>query len=525
MRTKKNETFSSGALKLTIAGLVVRLMGFANRIFMSNLIGSEGMGLYQLTFPVYSLIILTLTSGVSVTVSGLTAKYKASGRLKECKRSALAGFVVLLVSGTVCGALMAAFARPLATYVLGDSRTALSIALLSPCIPIVASASALKGYFYGMSRVTPTAISQITEQVVRIAFIFIFAGVIAGKDLENACAIITLSSAVGEMANLLVVAVAFALEKRSENNIENYRKLPETSFGKEAAGIVKSSLPVSAGRFVTSMIGTVEAIILPGRFLKGGLNYTASLSMLGKLSGMAMPLITFPTVVTSAMATTLVPAISSALSTGNIKLARERISKSITLSFTMGFLFFGVFSVFGVPLGALLFPGEKVGVLLQEMSVFCLLLYLQQTLTGILNGLDKQTQSLVSTLAGSAVRLGFLWVAVPIWGVDGYIAGMLAGSALSCGISLLCVVKCTKMPFEPIKWVIFPAIPALSAAALGEIAVKSFPFIGENIVLMGLCLCLCGILWFFIMFLTGQLNFYGKYGRMKNNCDGLCRRK
>jgi hypothetical protein len=167
--TRKNETFSSGALKLTIAGFIVRLMGFANRIFMSNLIGSEGMGLYQLTFPVYSLIILTLTSGVSVTVSGLTAKYKASGRLRECKRSALAGFIVLLVSGTICGALMAAFAKPLAVYILGDSRTALSIALLSPCIPIVASASALKGYFYGMSKVTPTAIEYMSRDTILFA--------------------------------------------------------------------------------------------------------------------------------------------------------------------------------------------------------------------------------------------------------------------------------------------------------------------------------------------------------------------
>ncbi len=510
---------------MTIAGFIVRLMGFANRIFMSNLIGSEGMGLYQLTFPVYSLIILTLTSGVSVTVSGLTAKYKASGRLRECKRSALAGFIVLLVSGTICGALMAAFAKPLAVYILGDSRTALSIALLSPCIPIVASASALKGYFYGMSKVTPTAISQITEQVVRIAFIFIFAGVIAGKDLENACAIITLSSAVGEMANLLVVAVAFVLEKKGENCSGEHEKTERISFGKETAGIVKSSFPVSAGRFVTSMIGTVEAIMLPGRFLKGGLDYTESLSMLGKLSGMAMPLITFPTVVTSAMATTLVPAVSSAVSLGNIKLAQKRISKSITLSFTMGFLFFGIFSVFGGPLGEVLYPGERVGVLLQEMSVFCVLLYLQQTLTGVLNGLDKQVQSLVSTLAGSVVRLGFIWLAVPVMGVDGYIIGMLAGSLLSCGISLWCVVKTTRMPFMPFKWILLPAVPALSAAAFGEIASKVFPVITENIVFMGLCLFVCGVLWFVIMFLTGQLNFQWKYDKLNNNCGDLCRGK
>lgn len=512
---RKGESFSSGALKLTIAGLVVRLMGFANRIFMSNLIGAEGMGLYQLTFPVYSLIILTLTSGVSVTVSGLTARYKAAGKPNRCKRSALAGFILLLVSGLVCGILMAIFARPIATYLLGDTRTALSIALLSPCIPVVASASALKGYFYGMSKVTPTAVSQITEQVVRVAFILIFAGVIAGKDLENACAIITLSSAVGEIANLLVVAVAFVLEKNNGKEAESCSNNDNDGFEKDVFAIIKSSVPISAGRFVTSMIGTVEAIILPARFLKGGLDYSASLSMLGKLSGMAMPLITFPTVVTSAMATTLVPAVSAAVGAGDMSLARRRVSKSITVSMIMGFLFFGLFGVFGKSLGDILYRGENVGGLLREMSVFCILIYLQQTLTGILNGLDRQSQSLFSTLAGSVVRLGFLWFGVPVWGVQGYIIGMLAGSLISCGISLFFVIKYTEMSFMPVKWVFLPALPAVCAAAAGSVVTGAFPVISDNPAFLGMCLCLCGAVWITIMFLTGQLNFFGKYDRIK----------
>ncbi len=498
-----------GALKLTVAGLVVRLMGFVNRIFMSNLIGAEGMGLYQLTFPVYSLIILTLTSGVSITVSGLTARYKAAGKGEASRGCAKAGFVLLLVAGSVFGAVMAALAKPIATELLGDGRTALSIALLAPCIPIVASASALKGYFYGMSNVTPTAISQIAEQVVRIGFIFLFAGVIAGKDLEHACAIITLSSAVGEMANLLVVAVAFAGEKAP------CRGKRYSTFKKDASYIVKSSLPISAGRFVTSVLGTVEAIMLPARFLEGGLDYGASLSMLGRLSGMAMPLIMFPSVVTSAMATTLVPAVSSAVSQKKMQLARERISRSITISLTMGFLFFGIFFIFGNTIGDLLYRGEHVGQLLREMSVFCVLLYLQQTLSGIMNGLDKQKESLVSTLLGSVIRLGAIWFAVPVFGVDGYIFGMLAGTALSCVMNFVCVIKTVRLPIMPVKWFIMPAIPALSMASLGSIIVDRYPAVGSNFAFLCVAGVSCLSLWLLVMFLTEQLNFYADCGRMR----------
>ncbi len=513
---KQGESFISGAFKLTVAGIIVRIMGFVNRIFMSNLIGAEGMGLYQLTFPVYSLIILTLTSGVSVTVSGLTAKYKAAGRLDACRGCAGAGFALLLAAGGVCGAVMAAFARPIAVNILGDSRTALSIALLSPCIPIVASASAIKGYFYGMSKVTPTAISQIVEQIVRIGFIFIFAGAIAKTDLTNACAIITLSSAVGEMANLLVVMIAFCTEQGAFKK-KRARKERQGSFGRDMSSIIKSSLPISAGRFVTSMIGTVEAIMLPARFLKGGLNYTDSLSMLGRLSGMAMPLIMFPSVVTSAVATTLVPAISSAVSVNNMKLARKRISRSIILSLTMGFFFFSFFFVFGDSLGELLYDGENVGILLKEMSIFCVLLYLQQTMSGVLNGLDRQKEALVSTLLGSVARLCTIWFAVPTFGVDGYIAGMLFGTVITCTINLCCIIKCTRIPFMPVKWLAMPAMPAVAMASAGSLVLGCFPDTSSNLILWCFAVGVSAAVWLTVMFLTGQLNF-------GMGCGIICRR-
>ena len=159
-------------MKLMAAAFIVRILGFANRIYMSNILGAEGMGLFQLAAPVYSLIILTLTSGVSISVSGMTAQEKARGKNANALRVAKTAFAILLVSGGICGVFLAIFGKMIAVELLHDARAYYSLIMLAPCIPIVASASAIKGYFYGSSHVTPTAISQIAEQIVRIAVIF-----------------------------------------------------------------------------------------------------------------------------------------------------------------------------------------------------------------------------------------------------------------------------------------------------------------------------------------------------------------
>lgn len=460
----KYESYKSGAVKLMIAGFIVRIFGFANRIYMSNLIGAEGMGLYQLTFPVYSLIILTLTSGVSITVSGMAAKERALGHVKGARKAAKAAFFLLLCAGSFAALIMILFGRQIAADILGDSRTYLSLVLLAPCIPIVASASALKGYFYGMARITPTAISQIVEQIVRILFIVILAQKIAGTNLTYACAILTLSSAVGEMANLLVVAFAFF---KYSKEYGHSGRMTFAEIRKTSGQIAKESAPVSLNRFIVSVMGTVETIILPLRFIAGGLNYQSSLAMLGRLSGMAMPLIMFPTIVTSSLSTTLVPAVAGALAAGNRRLAQERISRCIRISCLMGFFFFGFFTTFGTQIGDMLYTGQNTGKLLQKMAVYCVIVYLQQTMSGILNGLEKHGFAFFSTSVGYAIRMSFIWFAVPVKGVNAYIAGMLISSAVTAIINLIYIVKNIGIHIEFTEWLIKPLCIGLTINVLG----------------------------------------------------------
>jgi len=446
-------SFVKGAVILTGAGVVIRLLGFVYRVYLSNLIGAEGMGLISLAIPVYSLIILTLTSGISVAVSRMTAEEKAKGN--ECNTGRITR-MALLMAGT--GGLIASIGLFLAGHfvanvILKDSRTYLSLMALVPCIPIVACQSAIKGYFYGSQNVTPNALSSIVEQIVRIGLVMALLGYAMDLGLEYTCALVTVGGAIGEIFNLGVVYIAYVFDRR--------KSLRSGVLGRKriiGKAILTTALSISATRFITSVMGTIESVLIPRRLLAGGLDYSGSLASLGRLSGMVAPLIYFPSVITSSLATTLVPAISEAVSLKNYPLANRRISKSLCLSFMMGFIFMGVFMSFSEEIGALLYAKENIGQMLYTMSFTCIFIYVQQTFTGILNGFNKQKESLISCVTGDIIRIIFVWFIVPIYGISGYVAGMIISTIVVCIMNLHTIMKTTGMGIDLRNWILKPGM-------------------------------------------------------------------
>ena len=210
------KSFVSGAIILMAAGLVVRILGFVYRIYLSNLIGAEGMGLFQLISPVYSLIILTLTAGVSIAVSKMVAEELAQNHIINLRRVTNCALWLILCTGAAVSLLMYFNINFLVNNILKDSRTYSSLLLLIPCIPVIAASSALKGYFYGIQLVVPTALSQIVEQVVKISLVMLMAGSFVSAGLEYACALAVIGTALGEICNLAVLASIYNFRRRGD---------------------------------------------------------------------------------------------------------------------------------------------------------------------------------------------------------------------------------------------------------------------------------------------------------------------
>ncbi len=452
--TKK--TFITGAIILMAAGFVTRIIGFIYRIYLSNLIGAEGMGLYQLIVPVYTLIILTLTSGVSIAVSKMIAEQAAQGNYINIKRISKVGLAGVVAGSSILSILLYFNIDFIVNFILKDARTYTSVLLMIPCIPLIAAASAYKGYFYGIQEVTPTAISQIVEQLVKIGIIMALAARFLEAGLEYACALATVGMAVGEMSNLFLLAVYYRFKKyshitpKSRQGIIRKRKL--------VTSILACAAPISFNRFIISMMAAAEVILIPQRLLAGGLNHIQSMEEYGKLTGMALPLIMFPALVTTSLATTLVPAISEAISLNNYGRANYRISKSIQITMVLGFVFMALFACYPDKIANMIYPGQNVGYNLFLLSFTCIFIYLSQILTGIMNGLGKQGLYLINSIVGSAIRILCVYFLIPQYGIPAYILGVIISALIVCILNFITIMRCTGMALDLRHWVVRPAL-------------------------------------------------------------------
>ncbi len=469
--TKKS--LITGTLTLMGSAFIVRILGFFYRIYLANLIGAEGMGLFQLIFPLYSLIILTLTSGISIAVSRMVAAEAANHRFINLRRITSCALILVVGAGLAVSLFCFVYADFLANVILKDARTYFSLMLLIPCIPVIAAASALKGYFYGIQSIVPTAVSQVVEQVVRIGLVMALAGWFINAGLEYACAVATFGMALGEISNLTVLYMVYRFHKNKTEPNKKAGGMRKRVILKE---LVTTSLPVSFNRFIISAMFAIETILIPGRLSAGGMHHQQSLEVFGRLAGMAMPLLFFPSLVTSALATILVPAVSEAVSLKNFRWANHMISKSIRLTFIMGLIVTGILISYPNEIGNMIYREQNIGGMLYSLSFTCIFIYLQQTLLGILNGLGKQGVSLVNSIIGYIIRIGFVYFCLPLYGISGYISGIITGSAFICVLNLSTIIKTTGIMLDLRNWILKPGLAGAIMVFSGKYIYSFFTF-------------------------------------------------
>jgi stage V sporulation protein B len=457
------------AAVLTVTGFLVKAIGFVYRVFIANSIGAEGMGLYQLVTPIYSLLVLVLSAGISIAVSRFVAEESAkNGEGKGMRIVTLSAGLVLIAGVIVCGVLL----LNLDTLVLGlagDVRARKSLIWMLIFVPAIAAGSAYKGYFYGREDMMPNSIGQILEQIAKLIFVLLLFKAFKGGGIESMCLLAVIAMLVGECVNVLTVLVAFWMAKAKKPHANSARRERGT-----LRKIAKAALPISINRFILSILGAIENVLIPQCLVLYGLTFQESLKVLGRLSGMAAPLVFFPSMLPGALATALVPAIASAVAAKRYAIANRQISQSIKLTLTMGLIFTSFFACCSQEIAELIYPGENVGGVLYILAFSGVFLYLQQTMLGILNGLAQETAILINTFIGTAIRLVIIRFAIPVWGVDAYIYALIAGSALSIGLNMRKISKITGMSIDVGEWLLKPLVAAL-LGSLMAILLKRLP--------------------------------------------------
>jgi len=428
MLSKNRHPLITGTILLTITGLISRAIGFYYRIYLTRLFGEEGMGIYQLLSPVLALSFSLTGAGFQTAISKIVAEYTASNK-RSHRSPLLAGLSVSLPLSCVCGGILYYFAEEIAVRLLMEVRTAPMLRILAPSIPLSAVHACFNGYFYGKKKAGVPALSQLAEQLTRVGCVFFLAhqAVLQGRSPNISIAVWGLS--VGELVSMLVAWAALKWQMPTWRDVSPalYRNLMGMVF------------PLTANRMVLNLLQSVESISIPAKLTLFGYTHANALSVYGVLTGMAMPLIFFPNALTGSMAVLLLPMISESYALGELKSVKNSVRRTIQYCALMGGACMLGFVLLGRRMGTLLFHSSLAGHFITTLGFICPFIYLDTTLSSILQGLGMAGKIFLMNACCLLLRLSFVLFMVPHYGIAGYLWGLLASQLLLCILYLLCL--------------------------------------------------------------------------------------
>lgn len=465
---KLNHPLVTGTVILTLTGLLSRFIGFFYRIFLSNVFGAEGMGIYQLISPVLALSFALTVSGIQTAISKYVAGETSSHDYKTSFRTLWAGFVLAMTLSIVCALYIYLYADWIAVTLLLESRTAPLLRIIALSIPMATVHSCINGYFYGIRKTAIPAVSQLAEQICRVGSVYLIYHICIQHNTKPTISFAVVGLVIGESASMIVSVIAILARARHVfPSAASYAGAPRISGRSDRSGIsghmhtkplpatpvsgstqgtyrrimgqlLQLAVPLSANRLILNLLQSIEAIYIPNRLMVYGLNNADALGVYGVLTGMSLPLILFPSAITNSISVLLLPIVSEAEASGNQSAVRRAILTSIRYCLLLGFGCTGVFLLLGRTAGRLLFHSELAGSFILTLSFICPFMYIASTLNSILNGLGKTVQTFLFSVVSLLLRLLFVFIAIPIYGIKGYLWGMLASQMLQ---TFLCTVS------------------------------------------------------------------------------------
>lgn len=524
--TKKS--MIKGAALLAGASLINRFLGAASRIALPTLIGDTGVGLYQMAYPVYGMFLVISTAGIPVAVSKLVAEQMAYGNRQGAVKILQVATAILVLTGTLFSLSLALGAKPIATYVARDSRAALAIIAVSPAVFLLSVCSAFRGFFQGLQNMGPSALSQVVEQIIRVTSMIGLAWLFLPRGVEYAAAGANLGAVLGGAASLVVLIFTYIRREHEPGSWKavwsirsgdktiptgaDSRSHPKDDYMASRSALVRRifelSFPVVLAAAIMPIMQFLDIGIVPLRLSHAGFAADEITRLYGRLTGMAQPLMYFPTLVTAAVATSSVPAISEVLAKGDRATLSTRAQESIRLGFLFGFpAAVGLF-IFAEEFSVMLRWPAEVAVPLRPLAFGTVFLAIQQISSGILQGLGAVGVPVRNLAKGALAKLvvSFALTGIPAFGIQGAALGTVAAFAVAGLMNVATLTKMLGFTLDVSNTVPKPVFAVFLMVVLSKVAysqvymatgsntVGCFVGIAVAVVVYGITLLLTGVI-------------------------------
>ena len=402
------QSLIKGSLVLGIAGILARFLGLFFRWPLIMLIGDEGVGYYQMSYPLY-MFFIAIASGIPVAMSKMISERNAvndrQGIFEIVKESTF--FMLVLGVGTTL--ILFIFAKPIINFCRWNPKSYYALIGISFAPLIISIMTIYRGFFQGLQNMTPSGVSQILEQVGRVIVGVGLAILLLPKGIEYAAG----GAAFGAAAGGLLGGGYLYLKYR---RIKKEMGIKKVKTNTELLNrILKIAIPISIGATVGTVMSLIDSIVVPQKLLEAGLTDERATILYAQLTGKASVIVNIPLTLSMALCISLIPIIAENFILKNKAEVDRKIQLSMKLSSVISLpCMLGMFFLAG-PIMKLIFPGRFEGIeILRFLSLSIPFIIVTQTTTSIMQGTGHYIAPVINLFIGCLVKIILTWVLVPI---------------------------------------------------------------------------------------------------------------
>lgn len=461
----------NGTVALFFANFLGKVFGAIYRIPLSNFIGVEGMGLYQMAFPIYSFLLTMITGGISITLTRKIAKSRACGDLTQIQKDFKCAKRISLYLGLILFVGILIFAYPI-SIVQGNINAVYGYFGISLGFVFACLLGAYRGYYQGFGNMIPTAISQLVEQLAKL-----FLGLLISSVLVRYGVVYGVFGAVlGVSLSELICFIFFLLlsRKNSKNRVILTKYEYKTFF--------KESLPIGISYGMMPLSSLIDSLLIINLLNISGFITSYSTSLYGLETGMVLPLINMPNVLISAIAICAIPELTFK------KESNENLATTQNKIFRLAYMFilpcaFGLF-LMAEPILKFVYPTLNLNmlntaVILLKLSVFEMFFMCFVTISNAsLQAIGKTKQPIYSLGVGVIIKilLSVVLVTNPAFNIYGLVIASIFGYFVTAFMNVSVLKKESCFSLKVIDLV----VPLFSCIIMSGVILSLFSFINGN---------------------------------------------
>lgn len=502
-------TLLKGATILALAGIVSKIFGAIFRIPLTNMIGAEGQSYYSAAYPVYQLLYTVATAGFPVAISRMVSERTARGDYINAQKSYKLALKVSAALGLVAFAIMFAGAGAIARFYKNPgaeaSMRAVSFALL--LTPFLAS---MRGYFQGRQEMKPTAVSEVIEQMARVAAGLTLAYMFYKTSLEKAAAGATFGASAGVLAALIVMLLIYRSDRGRRKKLLKDSVLRKETDRERLKELLIFVVPITIGSSIMPIMFNIDAAIVMRRLLATGWDFTEAKRLYGLMGGYTDPIVGLPFVFVDAVCVSMMPAITTAYTLKKKADLDDHIKAGLKTLMIITYPCMIGLIVLAKPILTMLYfrktdEAMMAAPVLQILSVTIVLLAIMRAFSTGLQGIGKMMLPVWNLFLGAVVKtvVSYILVGIPELNVNGAAIGSITAYLTAGILNYLALRRYADISLDVRSIFITPLCAALIMGAGALASYKLFFLITSSNAVSTLAAILIAVIVYFVtVFLT-----------------------